>query len=898
MSEFYAIDSTRVSLREYWWGSKSPLVIIGWLLKCLRIRIPSSSDDPNTESTLPFVVDSLPPNVTVAFQDFTGQMATLGFQEPVFHLINDPGTRAKTYWATFRHVSGKHFARIHHRVWQQAQKANRGMFPMFFTEFTDGTFLVSSAGKPDMAAPESVRMNRLPRAPALVLWGAHEQLANSLAERRMVAPVSTREDLIQASERHHILLRDFHLARGVFRRLTPKEKGKAETYAASVEQARASGQENAEVFAELERLQQQKPGWQMMFWVLVVSLAAFIAAGAAQWKWKVTLWLVPVLLFHEAGHWVAMRAFGYRNLRMFFIPLFGAAVIGRHWNVPGWKKALVSLAGPLPGIAVGIVLGIAGLVYHREWMSSLALMLLLLNGLNLAPILPLDGGHVLQATLFCRNRWLDAAFRIVTILGLFSLGLLGVGRWFTFIAITMAVALPITFKLAKVVEDLRRAPLPPPLPGEDRIPPATAHGIITAVRAAFPPKLPLNNKTLAQHTLNVFETLNAKPPSDLATLSLLALHGGAFVAALIVGMILVVNKSGSLGDFAKAALRQPNHSLACGSVQHWLGSGPQPAVRNLIVATLKNRQQAKKTFSDLTNRAPASSSVTLFGDSVLLTLPADDDSGRERWFEDLQARSTDTFVALSNAPVMFTVTFLAPTAEAATNLTRELREFFGVSGAMHLIAPWSPAASGPAYARYRRARETWQTINKDVSGVWRDPSLASYTAKSSAARKRGAMAEVARIEKARLEKLHELQAQAAARFRTNSSPEAAELAELNAKMNALSYTNHFERKQVFRQVAAKLGKSRTTGTGPRAKQTRLALGWERRLSTACCLKSGGSVSTTPPKACPLSRNGFVANIAASFGTILPAAGRVRVLTKTNRNEKCGRKSILLTGVGF
>ena len=67
--------------------------------------------------------------------------------------------------------------------------------------------------------------------------------------------------------------------------------------------------------------------------------------------------LIPILLFHEFGHYVAMRVFGYQDLRMFFIPLFGAAVSGRHYNVPGWKKAIVSLAGPVPGIGLGVALG-------------------------------------------------------------------------------------------------------------------------------------------------------------------------------------------------------------------------------------------------------------------------------------------------------------------------------------------------------------------------------------------------------------------------------------------------------------------------------------------------------------------------------------------------------------
>ena len=36
MSQFYEIDSTKFSHREYWWGSKSPLVLIAWLIKWLR----------------------------------------------------------------------------------------------------------------------------------------------------------------------------------------------------------------------------------------------------------------------------------------------------------------------------------------------------------------------------------------------------------------------------------------------------------------------------------------------------------------------------------------------------------------------------------------------------------------------------------------------------------------------------------------------------------------------------------------------------------------------------------------------------------------------------------------------------------------------------------------------
>src|SRR5258708_23984786 len=85
MSNFYLIDSTRVSHREYWWGTRSPLVLIGWLLKWLHVRIPGSTDDPNVESTIPFVVEALPAEAARRFDPIAAELAGLGFFDPVYH---------------------------------------------------------------------------------------------------------------------------------------------------------------------------------------------------------------------------------------------------------------------------------------------------------------------------------------------------------------------------------------------------------------------------------------------------------------------------------------------------------------------------------------------------------------------------------------------------------------------------------------------------------------------------------------------------------------------------------------------------------------------------------------------------------------------------------------------
>ena len=564
MSAFYSIDSTRVSHREYWWGHPSPMVVFAWLLKWLGVRVPTSSNDPNTEAITPFLVEALPQAVTQQFAAATAELSALGFSEPLFHLIHDPVTATTIYWATFRHSSGQHFARIHQRLWQQANPSNRGTFVLFFTPLADGTFIGSSSGKPDFDTPATVPMLRQRGATPANLWPKHQEF---VAARRQAdfQLLRTREELIAATERHHVLLRDFHLRRGVFRPLSATEQATVTAVSTRLEEATASGYRHPGVLAEVERIQSERPGWGNAVVILVISLLAFAGAGAADRDWKSSLWLIPLLFFHESGHWIAMKIFGYRNLRMFFIPLFGAAVTGQHWNVPGWKKAVVSLAGPVPGIALGVVLGVLDLIEHRDWLNQAAFLLLAINGFNLLPVLPLDGGNVLQAVLFCRNRWLDITFRVIAIAGLLLLSSNGVGKIFLYLGIIMAIGLPLAFKVGKVTDVLRGLSLPPPLPGEDRIPLQTADTIATALKSQLPGGT--NDKTLAQQTVNVFETLNAKPPGALATLGLLGVHAIALLVAVIFAVATMANRDGggleNLGRPGPSsdAIPKPPHSV-------------------------------------------------------------------------------------------------------------------------------------------------------------------------------------------------------------------------------------------------------------------------------------------------------------------------------------------------
>ena len=121
--------------------------------------------------------------------------------------------------------------------------------------------------------------------------------------------------------------------------------------------------------------------------------------------------LVLVLLFHEAGHALGMRLFGFSDIRMFFIPFFGAAVSGRARGVAAWKDAVVSLLGPVPGIGLAMLGYVVYAFRPSAWLINAVQLLLILNLFNLLPFGALDGGRFLQRVVFSRHRVLDVGFQ-------------------------------------------------------------------------------------------------------------------------------------------------------------------------------------------------------------------------------------------------------------------------------------------------------------------------------------------------------------------------------------------------------------------------------------------------------------------------------------------------------
>jgi Zn-dependent protease len=185
-----------------------------------------------------------------------------------------------------------------------------------------------------------------------------------------------------------------------------------------------------------------------LFWFVVVEVVVLTPFDMA--------WIVGVLALHETGHYLGMRWFGYRDMRMFFVPALGAAVSGHKPGVPAWQEAIVLLLGPLPGLLLGCGIYFVDLVDAVPLLRGGAAWLVTLNFLNLLPFEPLDGGKLCNRHLFSRVRWLEM---VAVVLGTVGLVLVCLGPVWICLGLSAALAIfglaPARYKLARAAADLQ-----------------------------------------------------------------------------------------------------------------------------------------------------------------------------------------------------------------------------------------------------------------------------------------------------------------------------------------------------------------------------------------------------------------------------------------------------------
>ena len=154
----------------------------------------------------------------------------------------------------------------------------------------------------------------------------------------------------------------------------------------------------------------------------ISSLLLYLAIGYYFFNqnWTLVLVLTGVVVFHEFGHFLAMKLYNYTDLGIFFIPLVGAYASGKKQEISQLQSSVILLAGPVPGIIVGVLLQFTGSYFTNDFeqlylLHRISWILIYLNLLNLLPIYPLDGGQLLNRLFLDSSQVISKIFLLLSI---------------------------------------------------------------------------------------------------------------------------------------------------------------------------------------------------------------------------------------------------------------------------------------------------------------------------------------------------------------------------------------------------------------------------------------------------------------------------------------------------
>ncbi len=168
------------------------------------------------------------------------------------------------------------------------------------------------------------------------------------------------------------------------------------------------------------------------FWLGTALLGAYGIghAGGSAAVLLLLIWIAVVfvsILWHELGHAFLQRRFGGRNIEICLHSLGGYAQASGDFT--RHESRWISLAGPLAGLMIAAVIWSFQDYWHIQNLFVWALVrdLWFVNFVwslvNLLPILPLDGGRVLEASVDKPSAWLHQVSFVTAIvagLGFFA----------------------------------------------------------------------------------------------------------------------------------------------------------------------------------------------------------------------------------------------------------------------------------------------------------------------------------------------------------------------------------------------------------------------------------------------------------------------------------------------
>lgn len=144
---------------------------------------------------------------------------------------------------------------------------------------------------------------------------------------------------------------------------------------------------------------------------------------------KVGIMVFLIVLWHEIGHVVVAKLWGFKILNVTIYPFGGITKLEKDINTPLIKEISVALAGIFFQIILNLVVGVIPFGYKTLilfYKYNMSIMLF-----NLIPIIPLDGSRLMECILAKFLPFKRAYLLNILISGLGILGYLGFNYWFS-----------------------------------------------------------------------------------------------------------------------------------------------------------------------------------------------------------------------------------------------------------------------------------------------------------------------------------------------------------------------------------------------------------------------------------------------------------------------------------
>ncbi|WP_222613709.1 site-2 protease family protein [Undibacterium seohonense] len=160
--------------------------------------------------------------------------------------------------------------------------------------------------------------------------------------------------------------------------------------------------------------------------IKVLLAGASLAAYSWLFSFQFAVALIACLMVHEYGHIRAMQYFGMKTKGIYIIPFLGGLALSDDKINTRWQDVTISIMGPVFGLLLSLVLMLVYWMTGNIFFAGLANFNALINLINLLPILPLDGGHILKSIGFSINgKFGLVAMAIGSAIGIFGSYTLG-----------------------------------------------------------------------------------------------------------------------------------------------------------------------------------------------------------------------------------------------------------------------------------------------------------------------------------------------------------------------------------------------------------------------------------------------------------------------------------------